>query len=229
MAPLIGIKRTCHTKAMQIWWREQRHDVNPHKPYSPAPLRYPTCQNLHQFHREVAVCLHGIYASVLISKIPNRALALLIMCKSFALSQLSFEASLGMHTTTNFENGRGKKNKGQLGLDNTTCNCLYLDKFTGLAQGSCFMSGSADHLAKDCPLLNHPNCSFVCFFSVMVLDLGSFKIGYESPCFELQPVISANHPEIIKSNLLDKVLQGHTARPLNNPPFENFLICPIEA
>ena len=136
-----------------------------------------------------------------------------------------------MHTTTNFENGCGKKNRGQLGLDNTTCNCLYLDKFTDLAQGSCFTCGSADYLAKDCHLLNHPNCSFVCFFSAMVLDLGSFKIGYESPRDPVlsSNLISANHPEIIKSNLLEKVLQGHTARPLNNPPFENFLICPIEA
>ena len=29
---------------------------------------------------------------------------------------------------------------------------LYLDKFTGLAQVSCFTCGSADHLAEDCPL-----------------------------------------------------------------------------
>ena len=34
--PQFGVKRTCNTMQSETWWREQRHDVNPHKPYYAA-------------------------------------------------------------------------------------------------------------------------------------------------------------------------------------------------
>ena len=78
-------------------------------------------------------------------------------------------------------------------------------------------------------LLNHPDRSFVSFLCDG-LRYG-FKIGYDGPRHPISSsnLISANqHQEIIESNLLDEVVQGHTAGPFTNSPYENFRIFPID-
>ena len=77
-------------------------------------------------------------------------------------------------------------------------------------------------------LLNHPDRSFVSFLCDGLRH--GFKIGYDGPRHPVSSsnLISANqHPEIIESNLLDEVVQGHTAGPFTNSPDENFQIYPI--
>ena len=85
----------------------------------------------------------------MVSKFPNRALALfnymhIIRNASFKVRGLAWYAY-----DIKFRKRVAKNpgvNWGQRDMQ------LYLDKFTGLAQDSCFSCGSADHLAEDCPL-----------------------------------------------------------------------------
>ena len=90
-----------------------------------------------------------VYASVMVSKFPNRALVLFNYMHIIRTASFKFRGLAWYAYDIEFRKRAAKNprvNWGQRDMQ------LYLDKFTGLAQSSCFSCGSADHLAEDCPL-----------------------------------------------------------------------------
>ena len=92
-----------------------------------------------------------LYASVLVSKFPNRALALFNYMQIIRTASVKFRVLAWYAYDIEFRRRAAKNpgvNWGQRDMQLTLTNS---QAYT-VAQGSCFTCGSADHLAEDCPL-----------------------------------------------------------------------------
>lgn len=91
----------------------------------------------------------SIFMSVIVSKFPNRSLSLLNYMHIIRTASAKFRGMAWYAYDIEFRKRAAKDPSLDWGQRDMQ---LYLDKFTGLARGSCFSCGSVDHLAENCPL-----------------------------------------------------------------------------